>query len=1241
IITINGSSTITHEAGTPYTDAGATATDNVDDDTAITNAIVATSTVNTSVVGDYTVTYGVSDSSGNPAVEITRIVQVRDTIAPVITLVGNSSVTAERGSLYVDAGATAEDNFEGSLVPAVTGTVDTDTPGTYTIRYNVSDSSGNAASEVTREIIVADTIIPTIVLEGVSPQIIEFGDGYIELGATANDTYDGDITANIVIDASAVNTNALGSYTVRYNVTDSSNNTANEVTRAVEVRDTTAPAGLSIDPVATPTNITPQTIAGTKEANSSVLLGGVEIVPADGLATWNYNLNLTEGTNGISLTLKDASGNESGVVLSSITLDTELPTITGVITNTSYSGSITPTFSDNLAIASATLNGLPFPSGTEVPDEGVYELIVTDTAGNTRTVTFTVDFTTPATPVVNPVTTPTNIVSQIIVGTKDADTSIWIDGAQVVALDPATAWSINVALLEGDNTFSIMAKDAAGNVSSSSVIVIVRDTTGPAAPQANVPEGNYNDKIFVTLTLAPDAEETFFTVNGGEPTVTSTEYVGGTIGINGTNGETKTLKAVSFDALGNRGSTMSINYTFDTEGPAITLNGSSTVSIEQGRTYVDEGAIATDAADGNLTANITTSTTLNNLVIGTYTLTYSVTDSAGNTGSTIQTIEVTGDVTAPELTMLGDNPFTLEQGVTYTDAGALATDLVDGNINDSIIITNPVNIDIPATYTITYAIEDTAGNSTSTTRTVIVNPDATPPVIALTGSASVEAAGGNAYNDAGATANDNIDGIITGNIITTNPVNTDAGGTYIVRYNVADTRGNAAGEVTREVNVANDITAPVITINGENPTNIELKRVYFDAGASASDAVNGVVAVTAVSTVNTEIMNSYTVTYTARDASGNVATAIRTVNVTADVTPPVITIIGGKTINIIASSTYADAGATALDNVQGNVTTGIVSLNTVNAAVVGTYTISYNITDSAGNKAVEVIRTVHVVAEGGDATLPVITLIGSSTVEVAQGTAYTELGATASDNVDGDITANIITSSTVDTNVLGEYAVTYNVADTAGNAAEEVIRTVRVADITAPVIALIGNSSVNIKKLSTYTDVGATASDDTDGDVSARVTSTSTVDTATAGAYAVTYNVSDAAGNEATPAVRTVNVNELSTPVLANLTPTNTPLFILASSTVQMTVDLSDADDERISYNAEITSTDPDTSHWPALTKFTPFEPTVGLNNFNAIGAVKFTIQTKEFWNNATLTITARDRDGNEAAITRSVRTRP
>ncbi|MDA3840341.1 MAG: DUF5011 domain-containing protein [Patescibacteria group bacterium] len=91
-----------------------------------------------------------------------------------------------------------------------------------------------------------------------------------------------------------------------------------------------------------------------------------------------------------------------------------------------------------------------------------------------------------------------------------------------------------------------------------------------------------------------------------------------------------------------------------------------------------------------------------------------------------------------------------------------------------------------------------------------------------------------------------------------------------------------------------------------------------------------------------------------------------------------------------------------------------------------------------------------VVVEVPDTTAPVITLIGSSAIELTVGDDYDDAGATALDDIDGDITTNIVTINTVDTNTADTYIILYNVSDAASNLATEVARTVVVEE--APIV---------------------------------------------------------------------------------------------------------------------------------------------------------------------------------------------
>jgi hypothetical protein len=81
-----------------------------------------------------------------------------------------------------------------------------------------------------------------------------------------------------------------------------------------------------------------------------------------------------------------------------------------------------------------------------------------------------------------------------------------------------------------------------------------------------------------------------------------------------------------------------------------------------------------------------------------------------------------------------------------------------------------------------------------------------------------------------------------------------------------------------------------------------------------------------------------------------------------DPTLPVITLVGSASITQTVGGTYTDAGATASDTEDGNITGSIVVAGTVDPATVGVYTITYNVTDSAGNIATQETRTVTIAA---------------------------------------------------------------------------------------------------------------------------------------------------------------------------------------------------------------------------------------------------------------------------------------
>jgi hypothetical protein len=269
-------------------------------------------------------------------------------------------------------------------------------------------------------------------------------------------------------------------------------------------------------------------------------------------------------------------------------------------------------------------------------------------------------------------------------------------------------------------------------------------------------------------------------------------------------------------------------------------------------------------------------------------------------------------------------------------------------------------------------------------------------------------------------------------------------GTYTLTYNASDAAGNAATAVTRTVTVSKDKTPPVITLKGESPITLEAGNSFTDPGAKVTDAVDSERTITGTGTVDSKKVGTYTLTYNASDAAGNAATAVtRTVTVSKDKTPPVITLKGESPITLEAGNSFTDPGAKVTDAVDSERT--ITGTGTVDSKKVGTYTLTYNASDAAGNAATAVTRTVTV---SKDNTPPVITLKGESPITLEAGNSFTDPGAKVTDAVDSERT--ITGTGTVDSKKVGTYTLTYNASDAAGNAATAVTRTVTVSKDNHP-----------------------------------------------------------------------------------------------------------------------------------------------------------------------------------------------
>jgi hypothetical protein len=334
-----------------------------------------------------------------------------------------------------------------------------------------------------------------------------------------------------------------------------------------------------------------------------------------------------------------------------------------------------------------------------------------------------------------------------------------------------------------------------------------------------------------------------------------------------------------------------------------------------------------------------------------------------------------------------------------------------------------------------------------------------------------------------------------------------------------------------------DTTPPTIALLGDNPFTLEVGVPYSDPGYTAADAYDGDISadVTVIGSVDHTVLGSYVLRYNVSDSSGNVAQERSRVVDVVDTTAPVIALLGDNPVVLAAGTPYVEPGYTATDNCDGDVTGEVLVTGSVDHGSVGSYVLSYNVSDSSGNAAQEQTRTVNVV----DTSAPIITLLGENPMTLEVGTPYSEPGCTATDSEDGDITANVVVTGTVDHTVLGSYTLRYNVSDTSGNPADEKTRIVNVVDTTPPAIVLLGDNPVSVALGTPYTEPGYTATDNYDGDVKPTVTVTGSVDHATVGSYTLRYNVSDSSGNvaEKTRMVNVVDTASLTITVKVGVSP--------------------------------------------------------------------------------------------------------
>lgn len=549
---------------------------------------------------------------------------------------------------------------------------------------------------------------------------------------------------------------ADGSHTVTAVATDSVGNSVWASPIVVTVQNTST-GDLSAPTVSLSSPTAGSTIAGsftlTASASDNTGVAGVwftvdgttvgaEDPAAPYQLSWN-TASVSNGTHVVRALARDAAGNVGSSTSATVTVnngsvDTTLPTgsITAPASGTTVSGSvtITTTTADNVGVASVrfTLDGVVLGTDTSAPftwtwdttsaSNGSHGLkaFVRDTSGNeddSQLVTVTVDNSSADSvlPVVS-MTAPSagaSVSGTVTVSATASDNvgvssvQFLLDGVSLGSADTASPYAISwttTGISNGSHVLSAVARDAAGNVATSSgITVTVSNQTGDTtAPTVSLSAPSSGATVTGTVTVSASASDNVgvtsvqFTLDGVNlgSADTSSPYSISWTTTSATNGS-HVLRAIARDAAGN-----------------VTTSGSRTVTVS-------------NSADTTLPSVSMSAPSSGATVSGTVTVSASASDNVG--------------VTSVQFTL---------DGVNLGSADTAAPWSISWNTT---AVANGSRV-------LRAIARDAAGNTrTSSGRTVTVNnstPDTTAPNVALTAPASGATVGG--VVTVAATASDNV-----------------------------------------------------------------------------------------------------------------------------------------------------------------------------------------------------------------------------------------------------------------------------------------------------------------------------------------------------------------------------------------------------------------------------------------------------------------------------------------------------
>ncbi len=1002
-------------------------------------------TLAVSETGMYSVT--VTDSD-NGCSETTSVEVTQDANLPTATISGNEELTCITTEITLDAsGSTVQgtatyswtkNTLEGTVV-STDATLLVSEPGTYFV--TVTDAENGCST--TDSVIVTQDITP-VTAEITGNEELTCATTEVTLDASGS-TVQG--TASYLwsngVTTATITVTEPGDYTVT--VTDSDNGCSAEASVTVTQDITPVVADIAGNEIlnCTTTNITLDASGSTVQADASYLWStGATTSSIEVTEPGDYSVTVTDSDNGCSaeatVTVEQNTITAEAIITGNEDLDCNNTSVTLDASTSTVQGNATYLWSTGATSASI-----------EVTEAGDYSVTVTDSAnGCSDETSVTINFIEDTEP---PVITECAAVINTIAD-EGVCTASEIELGTLTATDNCPA-ELNITndaptvFPLGETTVTWTVTDAAGNSTTCEQIVNVIDTQAPvitvcASDLMNVEADNgvcEASQVDLGIPAVSDnctATEDL-TITNDAPTVFSL-------------GETTVTWTVT-DAAGNSTTCEQIINVIDTQAPVITACASDMMNVEadNGVCEASQVDLGMPAVSDNCTA--TEDLTITNdapsvFALGETTVTWTVTDAAGNSTTCEQIINVI-DTQAPVITACASDMMNVEADNGVCEASQI--DLGMPTVSDNCTTTEDLTItnDAPSVFplgetTVTWTVTDAAGNSTTCEQIVNVI-DTQAPVITACASdmMNVEADNGvceASQVDLGMPAvSDNCtateDLTITNNALAVFPL-----GETTVTWTVTDAAGNST-TCEQIVNVI-DTQVPVITACASDMMNVEADNGVCEA--SQVDLGMPTVSDNCTATEDLTITNDApavfalgetTVTWTITDAAGNSTTCEQIVNV-IDTQAPVFEAVSDINLNNdagICGATFTYELPVVTDNCGVESLTLTEGLASGEEFPIGTTTVTYTATDASGNTS-----TVSFDVNITDNEAPTIACPKSFTVSVEYGVTSTVVNyeeITASDNC-GETTVTMTNGiASGEEFPVGETLIEYTVVDANGN----------------------------------------------------------------------------------------------------------------------------------------------------------------------------------------------------------------